>query len=85
MQGTYFFTIKNDHISNKLRINNITILILRNINYDITRMDKSRNMAKCLVYIPRGRRNVEYPKKRWEDQLNLEDEKSPSDLILIGN
>ena len=42
----------------------------------ITKLDKEKNRLpkQALQYKPKGRRNVGRPKKRWRDQLHLEDQ-----------
>jgi uncharacterized protein YjaZ len=39
----------------------------------VQRMDKNRLPRQALRYRPNGQRNVGRPKKRWADQLHLED------------
>jgi len=39
----------------------------------IQRMDRNRLPRQTLKYRPEGRRNIGRPKKRWRDQLHLED------------
>ena len=36
-------------------------------------MDTNRLPKQALEYQPKGRRNLERPRKRWRDQLHLED------------
>jgi hypothetical protein len=36
-------------------------------------MDTNRIPKQALEYRPRGRRNIERPRKRWRDQTYLED------------
>ena len=39
----------------------------------VQRMDTNRLPKQALQYKPKGRRNIGRPKKRWRDQLHLED------------
>ena len=39
----------------------------------IQRMDANRIPKQALQYQPKGRRNIGRPRKRWRDQLHLED------------
>ena len=39
----------------------------------VQRMDTNRIPKQALQYQPKGRRNIEKPRKRWRDQLHLED------------
>jgi len=39
----------------------------------VQRMDTNRIPKQALRYRPKGRRNIGRPKKRWRDQLHLED------------
>ena len=39
----------------------------------IQRMDTNRLPKQALQYRPKGRRNTGRPRKRWRDQLHLED------------
>ena len=39
----------------------------------VQRMDTNRLPKQALQYRPKGRRNTERPRKRWRDQLHLED------------
>jgi hypothetical protein len=39
----------------------------------IQRMDRNRLPRQALKYRPEGRRNIGRPKKRWRDQIHLED------------
>jgi hypothetical protein len=39
----------------------------------VQRMDKNRIPKKALQYRPKGRKNIGRPRKRWRDQLYLED------------
>ena len=38
------------------------------------RMDTNRLLKQALQYKPKGRRNIGRPRKRWRDQLHLEDQ-----------
>ena len=38
------------------------------------RMDTNRLPKQALQYKPKGRRNIGQPRKRWRDQLHLEDQ-----------
>ena len=40
----------------------------------IQRMDTNRIPKQALQYKPKGRRNIGRPRKRWRDQLDLEDQ-----------
>ena len=40
---------------------------------DVQRMDTNRIPKQALQYRPKGRRNIGRPRKRWRDQLHLED------------
>jgi len=39
----------------------------------VQRMDKNRLPRQALYYRPNGQRNIGRPRKRWVDQLHLED------------
>ena len=39
----------------------------------VQRMDTNRLLKQALKYKPNGRRNIGRPRKRWRDQLHLED------------
>ena len=39
----------------------------------VQRMDTNRMSKQALQYQPKGRRNIGRPRKRWRDQLDLED------------
>jgi hypothetical protein len=39
----------------------------------VQRMDRNRIPKQALRYRPTGRRNIGQPRKRWRDQLHLED------------
>ena len=40
----------------------------------VQRMDTNRLPKEALQYKPNGRRNIGRPRKRWRDQLRLEDQ-----------
>jgi len=40
----------------------------------IQRMDTNRLPKQALQYKPKGRRNIGRPRKRWRDQLHLQDQ-----------
>jgi len=40
----------------------------------VQRMDTNIIPKQALQYRPKGRRNIEQPKKRWRDQLHFEDQ-----------
>ena len=40
----------------------------------VQRMDTDRLPKQALQYKPKGRRNIGRPRKRWRDQLHLEDQ-----------
>ena len=40
----------------------------------VRRMDTNRLPKQALQYKPKGRRNIGRPRKRWRDQLHLEDQ-----------
>ena len=40
----------------------------------VQRMDTNRLPKQALQYKPKGRRNIGRPRKRWKDQLHLEDQ-----------
>ena len=40
----------------------------------VQRMDTNRLPQQALQYKPKGRRNIGRPRKRWRDQLHLEDQ-----------
>jgi len=42
----------------------------------VQRMDRNRLPRQALKYRPEGRRNIGRPKKRWRDQLHLEDQET---------
>ena len=40
----------------------------------VQRMHTDRLLKQALQYKPKGRRNIGRPRKRWRDQLHLEDQ-----------
>jgi len=40
----------------------------------VQRMDTNRLTKQALQYKPKGRKNIGRPKKRWRDQLHVEDQ-----------
>jgi len=40
----------------------------------VQRMDTNRLPKQALQYKPKGRRNIGLPRKRWRDQLHLENQ-----------
>ena len=40
----------------------------------VQRMDTNRLPKQALQYKPKGRRNIGRPRKKWRDQLHLEDQ-----------
>ena len=42
----------------------------------VQRMDTNRLPKQALQYNPKGRRNIGRPRKRWRDQLHLEDQQT---------
>jgi hypothetical protein len=48
----------------------------------VQRIDTNRIPKQALQYKPKGRRNIGRPRKRWRDQLHLEDQKQETRLIL---
>ena len=49
---------------------------------NVQRMDTNRLPKQALQYKPKGRRNVGRPRKRWRDQLHLEDQGQETHLSL---
>ena len=54
----------------------------------VQRMDTNRLPKRALQYKPKGRRNIGRPRKRWRDQLHLEDQgtgntPNPSGTLLM--
>ena len=50
----------------------------------VQRMDRNRIPKLALQYRPKGRRNIARPKKRWKDQLHLEDQGTGNTPNLSG-
>jgi len=50
----------------------------------VQRMDTNRLPKQALQYKPKGRRNIGRPRKRWRDQLNLEDQETGNTLNPSG-
>jgi len=50
----------------------------------VQRMDRNRIPKLALQYRPKGRRNLGRPKKRWKDQLHLEDQGTGNTPNLSG-
>jgi hypothetical protein len=68
---------KNQSIREKLGVQNV----LKEIKQyqqkwlqHVHRMDTNRIPKQALQYRPKGRRNVGRPRKRWKDQIHLEDQ-----------
>jgi hypothetical protein len=40
----------------------------------VQRMDRNRKPKQAIQYKTKGRRNIGRPRKRWRDQLHLEDQ-----------
>jgi len=51
----------------------------------VQRMDTNRLPKQALQYKPKGRRNIGRPRKRWRDQLHLEDQGTGKRLTLQGH
>ena len=68
---------KNRCIKGKTRAQNIVKEIKQNQKkwlQHVQRMDTNRLPKQALQYKPKGRRNVGRPRKRWRDQLHIEDQ-----------
>ena len=68
---------KNQCIREKTGAQNIVKLIKQYQKkwlQHVQRMDTNRIPKQTLRYIPKGRRNIGRPKKRWRDQLHFEDQ-----------
>ena len=50
----------------------------------VQRMDTNRIPKQALRYQPQGRRNIGRPRKRWRDQLHLEDQGTGNTPNLSG-
>ena len=50
----------------------------------VQRMDTDRLPKQALQYKPKGRRNIGRPRKRWRDQLHLEDQGTGNTHNLSG-
>ena len=48
----------------------------------VQRMDTNRLPKQALQYKPKGRKNIGRPRKRWRDQLHLEDQGTGTHLTL---
>jgi predicted SPOUT superfamily RNA methylase MTH1 len=67
---------KNQHIKEKTGAQNIvkeTKQYQKKWLQHIQRMERNRIPKQALQYRPTGRRNIGRPRKRWWDQLHLED------------
>jgi hypothetical protein len=68
---------KNQTIREKLGVQNIVKEIKQYkqkwLQY-VQRMDTNRIPKQALQYKPKGQRNTGRPRKRWKDQLHLEDQ-----------
>ena len=67
---------KNISIRKKTGVQNIVQEIEQNQQkwlQHVQRMDKNRLPRQTLYYRPNGQRNIGRPRKRWADQLHLED------------
>ena len=68
---------KNQCIRQKMGVQNIVKEIKQYQEkwlQHIQRMDTNRLPKQALQYKPKGRRNIGRPRKRWRDQLHLEDQ-----------
>jgi len=66
---------KNQRIREKTGTQNIVKEIKQyqeNWLQHVQRMDTNRIPKQALQYRPKGRRNIGRPRKRWRDQLHLE-------------
>ena len=50
----------------------------------VQRMDTNRLPKQALQYKQKGRRNIGRPRKRWRDQLHLEDQGTENTPNLSG-
>ena len=48
--------------------------INQNLLQHVQRMDTNRLPKEALQYKPKGRKNIARPRKRWRDQLHIEDQ-----------
>ena len=68
---------KNQRIRQKTGVQNIVKEIkqyLKKWLQHVQRMDTNRLPKQALQYKPKGRRNIGRPRKKWRDQLHLEDQ-----------
>jgi hypothetical protein len=68
---------KNQTIREKLGVQNIVEEIKQYQQkwlQHVQRMDTNRIPKQALQYTPKGRRNIGRPRKRWRDQIYLEDQ-----------
>jgi hypothetical protein len=68
---------KNQTIREKLGVQNIVKEIKQYQQKrlpHVQRMNTNRIPKEALQYRPKGRRNIGRPRKRWKDQLHLEDQ-----------
>jgi hypothetical protein len=69
--------VKNQTIREKLGVQN-TVKEIKQYQQKwlqhVQRMDTNRIPKQALQYTPKGRRNIGRPKKRWRDQIHLEDQ-----------
>jgi len=64
---------KNQCIRQKMRAQNIKQYQKKWLQH-VQRRDTNRLPKQALQYKPKGRRNIGRPRKRWRDQLHLEDQ-----------
>ena len=68
---------KNQYIKQKTGVQNIVKEIEQYQEkwlQHVQRMDTNRLPEQTLQYKPKGRRNIGRPRKRWREQLHLEDQ-----------
>ena len=68
---------KNQCIRQKMGVQNIVKEIKQYQKkwlQHVQRMDTNRLPKQALQYKPKGRRNIGRPRKRWRDQLHLENQ-----------
>jgi hypothetical protein len=68
---------KNQCIREKLGVQNMVKVIKQYQQkwlQHVQRMDTNRRPKQALQSRPTGRRNIGRPRKRWKDQLHLEDQ-----------